>query len=104
VVDAGATRLVIPESAVQQLGLTLSGQVSVRYTAGRRADRPLATGAQLTYIGRSSVFNAVVEPDRDSALIGAIVLEDFDLIADCTNQTLMPRDPHRIISEVACVS
>jgi hypothetical protein len=46
------------------------------------------------------VFNAVVEPDRDSALIGAIVLEDLDFTIDCTRQTLAPRDPKQIISEI----
>lgn len=50
--------------------------------------------------GRSSVFNAIVEPGRNSALIGAIVLEDLDLLVDCTSQTLRPRDPNQIISEI----
>jgi hypothetical protein len=50
--------------------------------------------------GRSSVFKAIVEPDRTEALIGAIVLEDLDLIVDCTRQKLVPRDPGGIITEV----
>ena len=60
----------------------------------------MATDVHLTYAGRGSVFDAVVEPDRDSALIGAIVLESLDLLADCTTQTLVPRDPERITSEI----
>ena len=100
VVDTGATRLVLPESVVRAMGLGLAGEVTVRYADGRRAQRQMATGVQLTYAGRSSVFNAVVEPDRDSALIGAIVLEDLDLVVDCTNQTLGPRDPQQIITEI----
>ena len=67
---------------------------------GRRGDRPLATGVHLTYGGRHSVFNAIVEPDRESALLGAIVLEDLDFIADRTTRTPVPRDPQRIISEI----
>lgn len=55
---------------------------------------------QLAYGGRSSVFSAIIEPNRDSALIGAIVLEELDFIVDCGHQTLVPRDPDRIISEV----
>jgi hypothetical protein len=46
------------------------------------------------------VFSAIVEPDRDSALIGAIVMEDLDLLVDCVAQRLAPRDPDQIISEV----
>jgi len=54
----------------------------------------------LTYAGRIGVFSAVVEPKRDSALIGAIVMEDLDLIVDFTKQRLEPRDPGKIISEI----
>ena len=100
VVDTGATRLVIPQTTAEQLGLPITGQASVRYADGRTAQRPMAGGISLTWGGRSSVFNAIVAPDRDSALLGAIVLEDLDLVVDCTRQTLAPRDPKQIISEV----
>jgi hypothetical protein len=100
VVGSATMRLVVPERVVRELGLTITGQASVRYGDGRTAQRPMAGGVHLTWGGRSSVFNAIVEPDRDSALIGAIVLEDLDLIVDCTTQTLRPRDPKQIISEV----
>ncbi len=99
VVDSGATRLVIPESVAQQLGLDISGSAKVRYADGRVAERPIAQNIHLSYGGRSSVFNAVVEPDRQSLLIGAIVLEDLDFLVDCTAGRLMPRDPKQIVSE-----
>jgi predicted aspartyl protease len=100
VVDSGAARLVIPESVARQLGLEVSGKVSVRYADGRSADRSIAQRIHLTFGGRDSVFNAIVEPGRESALIGAIVLEDLDFLVDCTGQRLVPRDPKQIISEV----
>lgn len=100
VVDTGATRLVLPPAVAEQLGLTCSGEVDVRYADGRTERCPLVGDIQLSYIGRSGLFSAIVEPQRQSALIGAIVLEDLDLIPDCVNQTLIPRDPNRIISEV----
>ncbi len=100
VVDSGAPRLVLPEAIVRQLGLTTTGQADVRYADGRVAQRAMVGGVNLTWGDRSSVFNAIVEPERESALIGAIVLEDLDLVVDCTNQRLAPRDPRRIISEV----
>ena len=75
------------------------GQHQVRYADGRVENRAIATHIHLTYGGRDSVFNAIVEPDRESALIGAIVLEDLDFVVDCANQRLMPRDPNQIISE-----
>ena len=100
VVDSGATRLVIPASVAQQLGLEMSGNTSVRDADGRTADRPIAQNIRLRLNGRESTFNAIVEPGRESALIGAIVMEDLDLLIDCTAQKLVPRDPKQIISEV----
>lgn len=99
-VDSGAARLVLPQSVVEQLGVSLSDTIKVRYADDRTADRPLATDVRLAYAGRSSVFDAVVEPRRSSALIGAIVLESLDLVVDCTGQKLVPRDPERMIAEI----
>ena len=45
-------------------------------------------------------FSAIIEPKRDTALIGAIVLEELDLVADCVTQTVHPRDPRGIVSEI----
>jgi predicted aspartyl protease len=104
VVDSGATRLVIPESVAKMLGLKIVGSTKVRYADQRLADRDIAERIRLSYGGRSSVFNAIVEPARESALIGAIVLEDLDFIVDCTSQRLVPRDPDRIISEIESLS
>ncbi|MBI4605120.1 MAG: hypothetical protein HY721_24415, partial [Planctomycetes bacterium] len=44
--------------------------------------------------------SAVVEPNRPDALIGAIVLEELDLLPDMARQTLVPRDPHQVITEI----
>lgn len=100
VVDSGAARLVIPESVAKQLGLRASSSARVCYADGRTADRSIAQRVHLSYGGRESVFNAIVEPARESILIGAIVLEDLDFLVDCTGQRLVPRDPKQIVSEI----
>ncbi len=100
VVDTGATRLVLPESAVNQLGLTPSGQTTVRYADRRSATRSFVKNVSVELMGRQGVFTALVEPDRSTALIGAIVMEDLDFLVDCITQTLQPRDPNTIVSEV----
>jgi predicted aspartyl protease len=100
VVDSGATRLVIPATVAQQLGLETTGQsAQVRYADGRTAERSIVKNIHLAYGGRDSVFNAIVEPDRQSILIGAIVLEDLDFLVDYVGQRLVPRDPKQIVSE-----
>jgi predicted aspartyl protease len=99
VVDSGATRLVISQKIADQLGLEVVGSSKVRYADGRTADRSIVQGIQLSYGGRESIFSAVIEPDRESALIGAIVLEELDFVVDCTAGRLVPRDPKQIVSE-----
>ena len=93
IVDSGATRLVLPEGVVKRLGLTLDEAVSVRYADGRRARRRVAKGVYVKLLGRDSTFTALVEPKRTTALVGAIVLEDLDLLIDCAAQKVVPRDP-----------
>jgi predicted aspartyl protease len=100
VVDTGAARLVLPPSAVVALNLPETGRTTVRFADGRREPRATVTDVQLEYGGRSGVFSAVVEPGRTDALIGAMVLEELDLLPDCTNGVLVPRDPNSTITEV----
>ena len=100
VVDSGAVRLVLPEAVVKRLGLPLGGPVPVKYADNRRGRRQVAEGVFAQLLGRHGTFTAVVEPKRDTALIGAIVLEDLDLLVDCKNQRLVPRDPRGPLSEI----
>ena len=76
-----------PPTVAQQLGLDVADSVTVRYADGRTAERPIVKGISLAYGGRESVFSAIVEPEGESVLIGAIVLEDLDFLVDCINHT-----------------
>jgi predicted aspartyl protease len=100
IVDTGATRLVLPAKVVKKLGLTPSGKVKVRYADGRLGKRDTVEGVYVELLGRHGIFTAIVEKKRKDALIGAIVLEDLDLIVDCQRNRLVPRDPDFIISEI----
>jgi len=50
--------------------------------------------------GRESVFNAIVEPSRESALIRRDRNGRPQILVDCFRQDLVPRDPKQIVSEV----
>ena len=100
VVDPGASRLVIPSAVADQLGLPRSERVRVTYADGRKGWRDTADGVWLSLLGRDSVYVAILEPKRESARIGAIVLQDLDLLVDCKNQRLVPRDPKWILNEI----
>jgi predicted aspartyl protease len=100
VVDTGSNYLVLPAGVGDQLGLKQVGEVQVRYADRRRATKPLAGDVRVDLLGRSATFQAILEPDRDTALIGAIVLESLDLLVDCPRLQLVPRDPNQITAEV----
>ena len=100
VIDTGANHLVLPSAVAKALGLPTAGDVGVRYADGRSARRELVEQVELELLGRTSTFRASLEPDRTTALVGAIVMEDLDLLVDCGKQIVFPRDPDRIITEI----
>ena len=86
VVDSGASELVLPEKVAKELGVPKGERIKVRYADGRRATRDLVDDVRLKLMGRQGTFQAIVEPRRKNALIGAIVLEVLDFLADCKRQ------------------
>jgi predicted aspartyl protease len=98
-VDSGATRLVLPESIAQKLGLTPTGKVNVTYANGRTAIRDTVQGVYVEIMGRHGIFSASLEPRRKTILIGAIVLEELDFLIDPRRQRLYPRDPKMVLME-----
>jgi predicted aspartyl protease len=100
VVDTGAAQLVLPARAAEALGLEEAWRAKVTYADGHTQKRPVVKNVWLRLCDRDSVFSAVVEPSRDTALIGAIVMEALDLVVDCITQQLHPRDPKMMLTEI----
>lgn len=100
VVEGGASRLVLPQRVVDELDLQVEGETSVRYADDRREKRPLVGNVWLELLGRHGVFSAVIERNRKDALIGAIVFEELDLLVDCVTQSLHPREPDAILTDI----
>ena len=100
-VDPGATKMVIPRTLAKELGLAIMDEkIGVRYADGRRSLRSEAEGVHIRLMGRHGIFKAIIEPKRETALIGAIVLEDLDFLVDCKKQCLVPRDPNIVLAEI----
>ena len=57
-VDTGASRLVLPQRVVKQLGLEPSGTVKVKYADGRQVVRPTVDDVEVELLGRRNVFSA----------------------------------------------
>ena len=99
-VDTGVSHLVLPGKTIKELGLKPRAKIKVRCADGRRVARQAVDDVYLEILGRHGTFSAIVEPGRINALIGAIVLEAFDLLSDCNQQCLVPRDPNFVTSEI----
>ena len=93
IVDTGAAMLVLPQNVVERLGLEQRRTVVVTYADERKEERPLAGPVTVRIGNRSMSTDCVVGPPLSEPLIGQIVLEALDLIADCANRTLTPRFP-----------
>jgi predicted aspartyl protease len=100
VVDTGAAQLVLPAEVASLLGLEESWRAKVTYADGHTQQRPVVKHVWLRLCDRDSVFSAVVEPNRKTALIGAIVMEALDLVVDCVTQQVHPRDPKMMLTEI----
>ncbi len=92
-VDTGAVSLILPQDIVERLGLNQHGTVVLTYADERQDERPLAGPVTVRIGNREMVTNCIVGPARSEPLIGQVVLEMLDLIADCANRTLAPRHP-----------
>ena len=91
VADTGAIMLALPEDVVSRLGLDLESSITATYADGRQGELPVA-GPLLVRIGdRSMPANCIVLPQGTDALVGQLIMEGLDLVADCVARTLHPR-------------
>ena len=91
IADTGAMMLALPEDIVSQIGARPAGSIATTYADGRRGELPVA-GPLIVRIGdRWMPSNCIVLPQGTDALVGQIIMEGLDLVADCVAQTLHPR-------------
>jgi clan AA aspartic protease len=91
VVDTGAVMLVLPQEVVEKLGLEILRKVVVTYADERKEERPVAGTVTIKIGDRFMNTDCVVGPPLSEPLIGQLILEELDLVADCQKQTLTTR-------------
>ena len=89
-VDTGATLLVLPESVVTELGFPVIRRQTVKYANEETDERNVVWGVEVTLCDRKGVFEAIVEPKKKYALIGAVVMETLDLIVEPRSLGIYP--------------
>jgi clan AA aspartic protease len=87
-VDTGAGTLVINEAVRRQLGLTLEGRRWAKLADGESRVYQMTEPVKIQWQNRDTVCRALVLPDAQEVLLGAIPLEDMDLIVDPAGQEL----------------
>ena len=91
VVDTGAVMLVLPEDVVDRLGLRTQREVVVAYANEYGETRQVAGPVTVQIGNRFTNADCIIGPPASEPLIGQIVLEALDLVADCGSRTLAPR-------------
>lgn len=87
-VDTGTLTLVVSPAIVEQLGLQIERQQIARYANNYEESIGVTEPVMIECEGRSTVDEALVVGDE--VLIGQVILEKLDLLADCKNQRLIP--------------
>ena len=81
-VDTGAGTLVIDEETCGKLGLKIKGLRGAYIAKGERAICKITEPVEIHWKDRQSVCSAVVMQGLDQVLLGAIPLEEMDLVVN----------------------
>ena len=87
-VDTGAASLVINEEQRKVLGLGIMEERNARVADGRWVFCQITEGVKVHWKDRWMICPAMVVPSADEVLLGAIPLEDMDLIIDPKRQEI----------------
>ena len=96
-VDTGATVLVIPERLRDALGLKVVDRKFVGVADGSVIECDIVGPVEVRFGGRMMIGSAVAMPGDVQILLGAVQMEEMDLVVDPLAQRLIPnpRSPER---------
>ncbi|MFN0035206.1 MAG: aspartyl protease family protein [Saprospiraceae bacterium] len=92
-VDSGALMLTINEEIRLALGLEIIDYRSSQLANGMRLELPVAGSVVVRFAGRFCTTNALVLPDDNEPLLGAIPMEEMDLWLNPARNLLTPVHP-----------
>jgi clan AA aspartic protease len=96
-VDTGAGTLVINEEIREKLGLSTKALRRTALADGISAIYQVTEPVEIQWEDRNSACMAVVIPGADNILLGAIPLEDMDLIVDPKRQQLVGAHGNEVV-------
>jgi clan AA aspartic protease len=101
-VDTGASTLVINEEIREKLGLRIIGKRYATLANSKQEVCKKTDAVEIIWKDRSSTIPALVVPGNGKVLLGAIPLEDMDLIVDPAKQALVGAHGDEIRVYIMC--
>jgi len=89
IVDTGSLNLVITEDLCRKLGLGVEGERTAHIANGQRVTCKRTEAVKVYWKDRDTVVHAMVIPGAEKVLLGAIPLEDMDLMVSPVTQELV---------------
>jgi predicted aspartyl protease len=99
-VDTGSWFLVVNEKTRAALGLKTSGTDTATLADGSTVEYPVTEPVEFCWKDRKKSMNALLIPDADEVLFGALCMEALDLIADPVDECLKGRHGDKAIYKV----
>ena len=93
-VDTGSIMLAINENIQEQLQLPIVEKRKVQLANGHIAEYDVAAPVELRFNNRRTVCSAIVLPGDSEPLLGAIPLEDMDVLIHPARQELIVHPDH----------
>lgn len=103
-VDTGAVNLCITQEVANRLGLRVLSQQHARLANDASIPVSVAGPVDIDYGDRSTTVRATVVPGSSENLLGAIPLEDMDLVIHPAEEKLVPAHPEGPIKPIKSFS
>jgi len=87
--DTGAWALVINEDVRQALGLDIEGEIDSTLADGTTGRYALTEAVKIQWKNRGAIQQALLVPNAQVVLLGALPLEAMDLMVDPVNERLV---------------
>jgi clan AA aspartic protease len=99
-VDTGSVMLAINESIQEQLQLPIVEKRKVQLANSHIAEYDVVSQVELRFANRRTLCNAIVLPGDSVPLLGAIPMEDMDVLIHPTRQELIVHPDHPYFAQM----
>ena len=103
-VDSGAYDLIINEEIQNQLNLPVLGKRTIKLADETLLDVDIVGPVEVRFEDRATTVRALLLPDTEEVLLGAIPLEGLDVIIDPLRERLLVNPPETTNAKIKQVS